>query len=81
MCETQKKDVTGEKDLRHIWKSPTKLSFSGATASVQDTTDQLILAFVADKCAFKVSNRNKVCSKLTIKTHEWCLSSVFRKRH
>ena len=26
MCETQKKDVTGEKDLRHIWKSPTKLS-------------------------------------------------------
>ena len=48
MCETQKKDVTGEKDLRHIWKSPTKLSFSGATASVQDTTDQLILAFLAD---------------------------------
>ena len=78
MCETQINDVTGVLTVKEFYILAYKnhqqnhpfqelLQVCIYMRPPQDT-DQLIFVFPADKCTFKVSNRNKVGSKLTIKT-------------
>ena len=78
MCETQINDVTGVLTVKGFYTLAYKnhqqnhhfqelLQLCTCMRPPQDT-DQLIFVFPADKCTFQVNNRNKVGSKLTIKT-------------